>query len=152
MAGGRPTDYEDGFVIEAQKLAMLGATDMEIADFFDVSVRTLQRWKITRPEFCRALNAGKEEADAKVERSLFQRATGYEQDAVKIFMPAGADKPVFAPYREAVQPDTTACIFWLKNRKPAEWRDKVLNELTGVDGAPIQSEVVVKFVKTGASE
>ena len=38
-------------------------------------------------------------------------------------MPAGAKKPVYAPYREHVPPDTTAAIFWLKNRDPARWRD-----------------------------
>jgi hypothetical protein len=42
---------------------------------------------------------------------------------VKIFMPAGAKKPVYAPYVEHVPPDTTAAIFWLKNRDPARWRD-----------------------------
>jgi hypothetical protein len=52
-----------------------------------------------------------------------ERANGYSYDAVKIFMPAGAKKPVYAPYREHVPPDTTAAIFWLKNRDPAHWRD-----------------------------
>ena len=52
-----------------------------------------------------------------------ERANGYTYDAVKIFMPAGAKKPVYAPYREHVPPDTTAAIFWLKNRDPAHWRD-----------------------------
>jgi hypothetical protein len=42
---------------------------------------------------------------------------------VKIFMPAGAKKPVYAPYVEHVPPDVTAGIFWLKNRDPAHWRD-----------------------------
>jgi hypothetical protein len=66
---------------------------------------------------------GKVEADKCVERSLYERANGYSYDAVKIFMPAGAKKPVYAPYREHVPPDTTAAIFWLKNRDPARWRD-----------------------------
>jgi hypothetical protein len=67
--------------------------------------------------------SGKAEADSRVERSLYQRAVGYSYDAVKIFMPAGAKKPVYAPYREHVPPDVTACIFWLKNRDPAHWRE-----------------------------
>jgi hypothetical protein len=66
---------------------------------------------------------GKAEADKRVERSLYERANGYSYDAVKIFMPAGAKKPVYAPYVEHVPPDTTAAIFWLKNRDPAQWRD-----------------------------
>lgn len=121
---GRPSDYSEEYVVHAEKLARLGAVDIEIADFFGVTVRTLYSWKNQYPEFLHALKAGKEEADNRVERSLFQRACGYEQDTVKIFMPAGADAPVMAPYREVIAPDTTACIFWLKNRKPDEWRDK----------------------------
>jgi len=49
--------------------------------------------------------------------------SGPSYDALKIFMPAGAKKPVYSPYREHVPPDTTAAIFWLKNRDPAHWRD-----------------------------
>jgi len=48
---------------------------------------------------------------------------GYSYDSVKIFMPAGAKAPIYAPYVEHVPPDTTAAIFWLKNRDPAHWRD-----------------------------
>lgn len=138
MPAGQPTAFREEMVEQAQKLAKLGATDMEVADFFGVDVRTIYRWKNTQPEFCQALNIGKEDADSRVERSLFQRAIGYEQDAVKIFMPAGSPDPVYAPYRERVQPDTTACIFWLKNRKRNDWRDKTDTEVSG--------EVVVKRV------
>jgi hypothetical protein len=58
-----------------------------------------------------ALKLGKKEANERVERSLYQRAVGYHYDAVKIFMPAGASKPVYAPYVEHVPRDTTAGIF-----------------------------------------
>jgi hypothetical protein len=153
MAGGRPSGFKAEFTEQAEKLAKLGATDMEIADFFEVDVRTVNRWKISFPEFCQALKAGKDVADDKVIRSLFQRATGFEHEAVKIFMPANATEPIHTNYREFVVPDTTACIFWLKNRRPDEWRDKQSNELSGPNGGPIQTqEVTVKFVKTGASE
>jgi hypothetical protein len=50
-------------------------------------------------------------------------AVGYSYEAVKIFMPAGHAKPVYAPYIEHVPPDVTAGIFWMKNRDPAHWRD-----------------------------
>jgi hypothetical protein len=92
--------------------------------------RTIHRWKSQHEEFCHSLRAGKEEADARVERSLYQRAVGYEHEAVKIFMPAGAEAPVYAPYIEHVPPDTNASTFWLKNRKPGEWRDKTEVEVT----------------------
>ena len=153
MAGGRPSGFKAEFTEQAEKLAKLGATDMEIADFFEVDVRTINRWKISFPEFCQALKAGKDVADDKVIRSLFQRATGFEHEAVKIFMPANATVPIHTNYREFVVPDTTACIFWLKNRRPDEWRDKQSNELSGPNGGPIQTqEVTVKFVKTGESQ
>jgi|ERR1019366_4473160 hypothetical protein len=131
MAAGRPSGYKPPFVAQAAKLAKLGATDIEVADFFGVTVRTLYSWKNAHPKFLQSLKAGKEEADNRVERSLFQRACGYEQDALKIFMPAGAEKPVMAEYREVISPDTTACIFWLKNRRRDEWRDKVETEVSG---------------------
>jgi hypothetical protein len=60
---------------------------------------------------------------ARVERSLYQRANGYNYEAVKIFMPANREKPVVVPYIEHVPPDTTADIFWMKNRDPQHWRD-----------------------------
>jgi hypothetical protein len=66
---------------------------------------------------------GKEEANTRTDRSLYQRANGYNYNAVKIFMPAGAKKPVYAPYVEHIPPDPSSAIFWLKNRDPEHWRD-----------------------------
>lgn len=127
---GRPTAYRDEFAEQAAKLCALGATDIEIADFFDVDVRTVYRWKHDHDEFCQAIKAAKGAADERVERSLYQRAIGYEQEEVKIFMPSGAKNPVYAPFRAKIAPDTTAGIFWLKNRRPDEWREKSEQKLT----------------------
>lgn len=120
---GRPSSYKPEYAKQATKLAQLGATDQEVADFFEVDVRTVHRWKHDHEDFCHSLKAGKEAADERVERSLYQRAVGYEQDEVKIFMPASSPEPVYAPYRAKVAPDVTAAIFWLKNRRSKEWRD-----------------------------
>lgn len=139
---GRPSGYDPKFAVQAEKLCALGATDQDIADFFEVSSRTIYRWQNRFPEFCRALKAGKEEADDRVERSLYHKAVGYRFEAVKIFMPAGAAAPVYAPYVEQVAPDTTAAIFWLKNRRPDRWRDRQQHEHSGPDGGPIQTEEV----------
>ena len=146
---GRPTKYREEFAAQAEKLCALGATDQEIADFFEVSVRTIYRWKTDHEDFCQSLKVGKVVADERGERSLFQKAIGYEQDEVKIFMPANAEKPVYAPFRAKVAPDTTAAIFWLKNRRPDLWRDKQQTELSGPDGGPIQHEA---HVTLGPSE
>lgn len=131
VKAGRPPAYKDVFAEQVVTLAKLGATDMEVADFFKVDVRTIYRWKHDHPAFCQALRVGKEEADERVERSLYLKAIGYEQDEVKIFMPAGADGPVYAPFRAKIAPDTTAAIFWLKNRRSQEWRDKTETEHSG---------------------
>jgi hypothetical protein len=76
-----------------------------------------------RSATCRAIGYNYE-ADSRVERSLYQRAVGYSYESVKIFMPAGRSKPVYAPYIEHVPPDVTACIYWSKNRMPDRWRDQ----------------------------
>lgn len=139
MAGrGRPSDYKPEYAKQAEKLAQLGATDQEVASFFDVDVRTVYRWKHDHDDFCHALKVGKEIADDRVERSLYQKAIGYEQQEVKIFMPANAEEPVYAPFVAKISPDTTAAIFWLKNRRSQEWRDKRETELTGAEGGPLQ--------------
>jgi hypothetical protein len=125
----RPSKFKDEFVVQAEKLCKLGATDMEVADFFEVDVRTLYRWKGENEAFCQALKAGKDVADERVERSLYARANGYEHDEVDIRV---VDKEIVqTPIRKYYPPDTTACIFWLKNRKPGEWRDKVEQEHSG---------------------
>jgi hypothetical protein len=124
MSGGRPTGYRPEYCQVAEELCRNGATDEELADYFEVSARTIYRWKAEFPDFCQALKTGKEVADERVERSLYHRAVGYSHEAVKIFMPAGAKEPVYASYTEHVPPDTTAAIFWLKNRRGEAWRDK----------------------------
>lgn len=118
----RPSKYKPEFVKQAEKLCALGATDIELADFFEVNVATLYRWKNEHTDFCEALKVSKEIADDRVERSLFARANGYEHDEVDIRVVAG--EVVQTPIRKFYPPDTTAAIFWLKNRRPAQWRDK----------------------------
>lgn len=125
----RPSKFKAKFVQQAEKLCRLGATDVEIADFFAVDVRTLYRWKGEHDAFCQALRAGKDVADERVERSLFARANGYEHDEVDIRVVGG--EIVQTPIRKFYPPDTTACIFWLKNRRPDQWRDKVEQEHSG---------------------
>ena len=148
MPRGRPSGYKPEFAAQAEKLCKLGATDNEIGQFFEVSVVTVWRWKNSFPDFCSALKRGKEIADELVEQSLFRRATGYSHDAVKIMQDKGA--PVVVPYVEHHPPDTTAAIFWLKNRKPEQWRDKVQQELTGANGAPLVPILNVRLSGSGS--
>jgi len=143
---GRPTKYKPAFAKQAAKLCSLGATDKEIADFFEIDVATVYRWKHDYGDFCEALKAGKSVADERVVRSLYQRATGYEQEEVKIFMPAGATDPVYAPFTAKIAPDTTAAIFWLKNRRRDEWRDKQEHEHAGPNGGPMENVTRIEIV------
>jgi hypothetical protein len=121
-APGRPPKYQAGFAAQAEKICKLGATNAELADFFEVSIRTIERWCVEHDEFSRAVKEGKEPADDRVERSLFQRAVGYSFDSEKVFQFQG--EVIRAPVREHVPPDTTAAIFWLKNRRRDQWRDR----------------------------
>lgn len=103
----------------------MGATDQELADFFEVSVGMILRWKTDHAAFHDAVKDAREIADARVERSLYHRALGYSHPAVKFFNEKG--RIVRADYIEHHAPDTVACIFWLKNRAPMRWRDKPLD-------------------------
>ncbi len=134
MAGGRPSKFKPEFVEQAAKLCKLGATDKDLADFFEVSINTVENWKANE-EFLGSLKSGKDVADDRVERSLYQRAVGYTYDAVHFSSFQGA--VTATQYREHVPPDVTAQIFWLKNRRRDEWRDKLDHELTGKDGAAL---------------
>lgn len=131
--GGRPTKYKPEYAELAFNYCLLGATDEEMANFFEISVATLYNWKNDYPEFLEAIKNGKEKADAEVAKSLYNRAKGYEQEVVKVFQFQG--QPIVVPVTEKVAPDTGAAIFWLKNRHPKRWRDRV--EHTGADGGPI---------------
>jgi hypothetical protein len=133
MPGGRPTKFKPEMVDQARKLAELGATDREAAEFFEVAEDTLYLWKHSHPKFSEALKVGKQTADERVTQSLYRRAIGYKHDAVKIQAVDGVI--VETPYVEHFAPDTTAAIFWLKNRRPAEWRDRRELDHTSSDGS-----------------
>ena len=120
---GRKSTFLKAYVDIARRMAYLGATDQDLAIAFGVSIMTIIRWRAQHEAFRDAIGVGKGEANKRVERSLYQKAVGYSYDSVKIFMPAGAKEPVYAPYVEHVPPSDVAAIFWLKNRDPEHWRD-----------------------------
>jgi hypothetical protein len=85
------------------------------------------------------MNRGKIIADAEVADKLYHRACGYSHEAVKIFMPAGAESPVYAPYVEHYPPDTMAATRWLGNRQRKLWSERTEIAHTGPNGGPVQS-------------
>ena len=131
---GRPSEFDPAYIEQAAKLCALGATDDEMADFFGVHRSTIYRWKLDHPEFCDAIKSAKEIADERVERSLYQKATGYnytEEQAIKIKRAQYEEEVEVVQVEKHSPADTTAAIFWLKNRRKAEWRDKQEIEHTG---------------------
>lgn len=116
----RPTKYKEEYAKQAEKLCALGATDADLADFFEVSVSTLNLWKIEHKGFSESLKLGKEPADNRVKNALYHRALGYSHPEDDIKNING--EIVITPTIKHYPPDTTACIFWLKNRLPEEFR------------------------------
>lgn len=130
---GRPTKYKPEFCEQAAKLCKLGATDREMSDFFQVNESTFNLWKSEHPVFSKSLKLAKEAADKRVEQSLYRRALGYSHDAVHVSNFQGV--VTLTPIVEHYPPDTTACIFWLKNRQGAQWRDIKAVEHSGSVGS-----------------
>lgn len=100
-----------------------GLTDEQIAHNIGITAKTLYEWKNKYSEICEALKKGKEVVDILVENALLKRALGYEYEEVseKYEMGILVERKVT---KKEVAPDTTAQIYWLKNRKPEDWRDK----------------------------
>jgi hypothetical protein len=128
-AVGRPPSYKPEYAEQAVTLCQLGATDFELAEFFKVNTSTIYRWKNTHKEFCEAVMVGKEKADARVERALFNRAVGYtyESEVIRVLRDGTV---VRVPNLEHIPPEPGAAFNWLKNRKPQEWRDRQQQEHT----------------------
>ena len=120
---GRKSEYQIGYADQALKLCLLGATDKELTEFFSVSEQTINSWKKKHPEFLESLKKGKNLADANVASRLYNRAIGYSCKATK-FATSDGHITDSKEYIEHYPPDTTAAIFWLKNRQPEKWRDK----------------------------
>lgn len=134
---------------KAGKLALLGLTDVQMAAALDISKATLNTWKKQHPEFLDSIKGGKDVADAEVALSLFQRANGYSHKAVKMFQAGGAI--IAKQYTKHYPPDTVACIFWLKNRQPALWRDKIEPDQDD-DNEPLESKSFTYNVVDGRND
>lgn len=125
--GGRPSKYKEEYTELAFKYCLLGATDERLAEFFDVSVASIDNWKVKHPEFLGALKAGKHEADATIAQSLYHRAKGYSHKETKVFNNQG--EILTHEVDKHYPPDTAAAFIWLKNR--GGWKDKQEVEHSG---------------------
>ena len=121
LPAGRTTKYKEEYDDVAYKYCLLGATDDQLAEFFDVAVRTISNWKDANPSFLQATMNGKGLADANMAEALYQRGLGYTHKEEKIFQYEG--KPVRVKTKKHYPPDTAAASLWLRNRQPGLWRD-----------------------------
>lgn len=133
MQEGRPTLFKKEYCQLATNYCLLGATDPQLAVYFDVAESTIHNWKNDHPEFLEAIKAGKEDADANVAKSLYQRALGYSHKDTDIRVLDG--KIAKTPITKHYPPDTKAAVFWLNNRQKKLWRES--KEITGADGEPL---------------
>ena len=124
MAKGKYQEWlEPDGLLKLEGYARDGLIDEQIAKNMGIALSTLKLWKNAHPAILAALKRGKEVIDIEVENALYKRAIGYTYEEVKEEeMPDGRVRRTVTI--KEVAGDTTAQIFWLKNRKPAEWRDK----------------------------
>lgn len=100
-----------------------GLTDEHLAKKMGITTSTLYEWKKKYSEISEALKKGKELVDIQVENALLKRALGYEFNERRVEK-SDKDGVKVVKIIKHIPPDTTAQIFWLKNRRPDRWRDK----------------------------
>ncbi len=159
MPAGRPSVYDKKYNDQAYKLCLLSYTDKQLADFFEVSESTINKWKLDYPEFSESIKKGKEIADGNVVESLYNRACGYTHKETKTATFEGriTDEK---EYDKHYPPDTKACEIWLRNRQPTKFREKIEidNKISGeltlneVDYSKLDKETLLKIKNAGKVE
>lgn len=125
-----------------------GLTNEQIAGNMGISRETLNQWSKKYPDISDALKKGKEITDRKVENALLNKALGFTKTIRKAFKckdviydngkrVSEKERIEYADEEVYIPPDTTAQIFWLKNRKPDQWRDKRDIEHSGEIGGVV---------------
>lgn len=136
MAKGKYEEWlQPEGLLKIEGWARDGLTDKQIAiDKIGISERTFTEWKTKYSAISSVLKKGKEVIDRQVENALLKRALGYQYNEVKkeeYYNQEGELVEKKTVITKEVIPDTTAQIFWLKNRKPNDWRDKQNIEHSG---------------------
>lgn len=133
---GRPTVYNpDEHPKAAREQTGNGRTLADLAHLFGVARCTIVDWQGAHPEFAVAIKLGREDAVDRVERSLYERAVGYQHPETKLLtVSQGAGMPSVVERHRIVAhypPDTAAALAFLKNKRPKDWKDKQEVEHTG---------------------
>ncbi|PMO36375.1 hypothetical protein [Vibrio breoganii] len=124
--------YQPENTKQCHKLCLLGATDSDLADFFEVSRDTIHNWTKKHPEFAEAKRSGKMQADAEVASKLFERAMGCTINKKKVL--SNGD---IIEYAEELPPETRAMEFWLQCRQRDNWSKNQKVELSGNTENPL---------------
>lgn len=119
---GRPPLYKPEYDEQAHDHCLLGATNAELAALFDVGRRTIDRWIADIPSFATAVRRGRAVADARVARSLYERAVGFDRTVERTVLHRGEERTLTNTVH--YPPDTQACIFWLRNRQREKWGNR----------------------------
>lgn len=138
---GRPSKFDKRYVDQVFNLALLGLTEAEMADVLGVAKQTLHNWRKAHPEFLDAVNRGKTQADARVARSLYERACGYSHPETVITSYQG--EVTKTRVTRHYPPDPGAGVNWLTNRQPSRWR-RAPDPTTGDAEAPPPVKVIVQ--------
>ena len=127
-------------LLKLEAWARDGLTDEQIAKNVGISRETLYQWKNKYTDISDALKKGKEVVDIQVENALLKRALGYSYTETKV--ENGPDGKKVTKTVKEVLPDTTAQIFWLKNRRGNKWKDKQDVEHSGqIGGVTIINDI-----------
>lgn len=139
MASGKYQEWltPEG-LLKIEGWARDGLTDEQIAHNMGIAKKTIYEWKKKYGDICDSLKRGKEVVDREVENALLKRALGYSYNEVTQEADELGDLSVTKVVTKQVSPDVTAQIFWLKNRKPGQWRDRKETEISG--GLEVQNK------------
>ncbi|MGR5325332.1 hypothetical protein ACP3VW_16135 [Vibrio sp. DNB22_17_1] len=118
--------YRTDYTKQTYKLCLMGARDVDLAEFFEVHRDTIFHWVNLYPEFAEARKRGKMKADAEVAYKLFKRATGVSVRKEKVLSSGEV-----VEYSEELPPDVRAMEFWLKCRSRNTWNPKQQVEASG---------------------
>lgn len=160
---GRPTDYRQEYDEQAFNYALLGATNDQMAEFFGVAKSTFALWFKKSTTFSESIKRGRHDADAQVVKSLYKRATGYtcrevtyekigsKEEALEISLQGEIEEVTEDMHKikvteKHIAPDPVSTFFWLKNRRPAQWRDK-----KDID-ANVNGNIVFKLITDGDND
>jgi len=119
---GRPTSFHPDLCREAHNYCLLGATNDELAAFFEVSPRTIDNWIARHSDFEAAVKSGRAAADARIACSLYARALGYDRKIGREVLHKG--ELITLSHTVHYPAHLQSCMFWLRNRRPQTWGNR----------------------------